>query len=282
MSSTAQVLMFPDPEESSPGEKLAQVWQKYVETMTSHQKALAEVRAMERSLFPGMEDYRYSVSGMSERDLERNLGETAKDVRMRLSWMAGSQFAPHGGRLQIDEEALAEAFPVDHHTDLDKLHAFDPAAIWAWLDARYGGNAGETIAHRQLASRLKSALRLGRKDEIVMKAGYVVLSETAYTESYSSGMQYGYHTYEMINRILVALSEVATWMERHQLSRDLYSHANGTTSSTKVISREKFGFGEQGAEVLMVTFKSSVEFRLRADIAEQLQVFLATYGEHEE
>lgn len=278
MNSAAQVLLFPEPEESSPGQKFALVWQAYIEAMVQHHKALNGLSAMERSLFPGMEDYRYAVTGMSESEMEKTLGKTAKDIRSRLSWLASRQFAPPGGRLDIDDDGLTEAFPFDQYTDLEKLRAYDPIAIWAWLEERYGGDVGEKLAYQQLAERINSALGLRHKEEVVMKGGYVVLSRSAWTDTYSSGIQYSYSTYQDIQRTLISLGEVAEWMERHQLARDLYSHAQNSTHCDKVISREKFGFGENGAEALMVTFKTSVEFRLRADFAEQLQIFLGTYG----
>lgn len=283
-ASTAQVLLFEIPEEldMNPGQKLAQVWKGYKETMTTHQKALADLQSTEKSLFPGMEDYRYSIESISERNLEEILYKTANDIRQRLSWMASRHFAPAEGRLEIDDDKLKESFPVDRYSDLAVIEAFDPAAVWAWLETHYGGDAGKTLAYRQLAGRIKSALWLDREEEIVLKAGYVVLSRSAWTESYSSGPQYSHSTYQMIQKALICLGEVADWMGRHQLSRDVSGHANSTRHFDKMISREKFGFGEQGAEILMVTFKSSVEFRLRADFAEQLQIFLGTYRTNEE
>lgn len=279
MSSTAQVLLFPDPEESSPGQKLAKVWRVYIETMVAHQKGLNEVRTLERSLFPGMEDYRYSVGGMSERDLEKSLGETAKDMRMRLSWLAARQFAPPGGSLEIDDDALAEAFPVDHYTDLAKLHDFDPAAVWAWLETRYGGQAGERLAHEQLAKRFRSAFGIDRRDEIVTRGGYVILSKTVWTETWSGKVNLSYGCVQTLQQGFLAMSEIASWAGRDQLAHDLYAHGSRNIStSTPITSREKFGFGEQGAEVQMVTFKTSFEFRVRLDFAEQVQVFLGTYG----
>lgn len=277
MNAAAQVLLFEQPA-MTPGQKLASVWNEYRESIQNHQETMKQLQAKERSLFPGMEEYRYAISVKSEFDLERELSETARGIIRHLTWMASAQFAPAGGRLEIDEERLREAFPIDKYSKKEDVDAFDPAKVWAWLEENYGGDAGQKIAHQQLAARLYRELGLGRREEVVMRGGYVIISMTAYTDSYSSGTTYSYNTTDSIRKTLLALYDVAKSMERFQLSRDLYDHASRMGHFDKVISREKYGFGEEGAEVVMVTFKSSVEFRLRQDFAESLQVFLATYG----
>lgn len=283
MNAAAQVLLFEQPE-MTPGQKLASVWKEYREMVKGHWSALAQLQAKERTLFPSLESYRYSVAAKSESDLARELSEAARGIIQSLAWMASAQFSPAGGRLEIDLERLHEAFPIDKYSSMDVIDAFDPAKVWEWLETNYGGDAGQKLASQQLAKRLQDALGLNRQEEIVMKGGYVVLSMTAWTDSYSSGTTYSYQTVESIRKRLLALSEVAEWMERHPLSRDLYGHFTRMGFYDKVVSRQKCGFGVNDTEVVMITFKSSVEFRLRQDFAEELQVFLGTYGaaNHEE
>jgi len=284
MNTSAQVLLFDQPE-LNPGQKMTSVWGEYRDLVKRQRAAQEELQRKERSLFPGMDDYRYAIDVISESQMEKQLSETARSILRQLTWIAETRFSPSGGRLQVDTEELRESFPIDKYSEMTVIDAFDPAKVWEWLEANYGGDAGQKLAYRQLAGRLNDSLSLRHQEEVVMKAGYVVLSMSAWTDSYSTGTTYSTSTSESIRKRLLALSEVAEWMERHQLSRDLYGHVSRMGYWDKVVSREKYGFGDfgkNGIEVVMITFKSSVEFRLRQDFAEALQLFLATYGVQEE
>lgn len=273
--SSAQVLQFIPPK-PTPGEAYAEVWKGYCNAMKRHQEAMNALRMQEIRDMDYEEGYLSVVGDMSNRDLNHTLGKFAAQIIQRLSWRAARVFAPKGGRLEIDDHALSSAFPVSEHDDDKVLDSFDPTAVWAWLESRYGGQAGEDIACAQTAKRIESEFWRSLEEGVVNKGAYIVLSKSVYTDSWSSRTELSYSSQQDIRNAMLALSEIANWADRKALSDNLRWHVDYLGRNRTLTSREKFAFGDN--EIILITFKTSFEFRLRNDFAAQLQVFLATYG----
>lgn len=218
---------------------------------------------------------------MSGHDVGRTLEKSAIEIRKMLVWSAEKLFAPQGVSLKIDGYEIYERFP----TDQDNIDAFDPVAIWSYLEQKYGGDFGEKLAWQQVAKGFKSKFNLDEGEKVVIKNGYIVLDRPVWLDDfdkkYHKKNRLSFGCVESISQSLNVLSEIARWSDRIALSHDLH-RLNRTFSDRtyEVQSRAKHPAGHNG-EVIIVTYTSRFEFLIRQDFAEQLQVFLGTYLEIE-
>jgi hypothetical protein len=222
-----------------------------------------------------------ALPDVSESDATDAMVKTIQRICNRLIGMAERHFGPPGGHLEIDRNEVLREFNVErHHRDWTKeaLEAFEPSAVWAWLENRYGGDSGAILANKQLAQRLRSHFGKSLGREVVMKAGFVVLTTSIWTDrGYLGVVELGYSTGQSLRNALRDLADLALHFGRARLAANLGEHANWRTANRRIISREKFGLGESGMEMIIITYQSQIEFRLHPDFAQQMQVFLATH-----
>lgn len=279
-----EVIQMP-PEEEKPqtvGEQYKALWLRYRNALEKWASEQCAIRSEERRILNHhRSEYMRAFEDMSGHDVGRTLEKSAIEIRKMLVWSAEKLFAPEGVSLKIDGYEIYERFP----TDQDNIDAFDPVAIWSYLEQKYGGDFGEKLAWQQVAKAFKSKFNLDEGEKVVIKNGYIVLDRSVWLDDFDkkqykkNRLQFG--CVERVSQSLNVLSEIARWSDRFALSHDLL-RLNRTFSDRtyEVQSRAKHPAGDNG-EVIIVTYTSRFEFLIRQDFAEQLQVFLGTYLEIE-
>lgn len=273
------------PEDDTPptvGEQYKALWVRYRNALENWASEQCEIRSEERRILNlHRSEYMRAFEDMSGHDVGRTLEKSAIEIRKMLVWSAEKLFAPQGVSLKIDGYEIYERFP----TDQDNIDAFDPVAIWSYLEQKYGGDFGEKLAWQQVAKGFKSKFNLDEGEKVVIKNGYIVLDRPVWLDDfdkkYHKKNRLSFGCVESISQSLNVLSEIARWSDRIALSHDLH-RLNRTFSdrTCEVQSRAKHPAGHNG-EVIIVTYTSRFEFLIRQDFAEQLQVFLGTYLEIE-
>jgi hypothetical protein len=269
------------PEPPTIGEQYANLWASYLQAATDWKITQDDLAKQERAFNALVEEAYLGVFPIGKHyDVDREIQKKAGEIRTHLIRAAQHQFAPPGVRLEIDSCEVGERFPYDE----DKPEAFDPAGIWAWLEATYGGDAGERLAWAQTAKELTSHLRM-KGEAVVIRGGYVVLEKHVYIDSFDKkwGRTRIHHSSgESVSKACAALSEIARWAERIGLSRDLADFGSSWWRGDRTLeSRKQYPLGNNG-EVVVVTYQNKFEFKLKKDFAEQVQMFMGTYGESAE
>jgi hypothetical protein len=157
------------------------------------------------------------------------------------------------------------AVPVD----LDK--------IWNYLDATYGGAAGQAALYKQIAKLLIRYLHLNDKD-IKRTAKAVIAYQTITTSTARFGAKTGpykfYHR-ENVAQVLDALSKVFEWAGLDELALALLPERHKMCEYEFTFdSRDKFTF--PGVE--LVTFKDSIDYKFDHPTASKLQLFVGEFG----
>lgn len=229
---------------------------------------------------------RYSAWGRME--------DWARTMRAHLVQTAAREFGAAGARAPIDECALNEALgeaagymkrnaygraSLSPEEEAARLRAaFDPDAIWRWLEATYGGEAGERAALAQVGRDLASTLRLEskppsmRRDQLVIELG--VWSEKHYSGKTRS---YSYGSVQTIREARQQLAAFAMWAgdvrTANMLKRDQHDVLDARGRSS-IVSREKFDFGS----IVFVTFSEKIEIVFNAALAAKFRLFVAKFG----
>lgn len=279
-----EVIQMP-PEEEKPqtvGEQYKALWLRYRNALEKWASEQCAIRSEERQILNlHFGEYIRAFEDMSGHDVRRTLEKSAIEIRKMLVWSAEKLFAPEGVSLKIDGYEIYERFP----TDQDNIDAFDPVAIWSYLEQKYGGDFGEKLAWQQVAKGFKSKFNLDEGEKVVIKNGYIVLDRSVWLDDFDK-KQYkknrlSFGCAETVSQSLNVLSEIARWSDRVALSHDLRRLTRTFSDRTyEIQSRAKHPAGDNG-EVIIVTYTSRFEFLIRQDFAEQLQVFLGTFLEIE-
>lgn len=128
------------------GEQYKAIWLRYRKAIETWSHEQCAIRSTERSMVnPYLGEYMRAFEDMPSDDVRRSLEKKSHEIRKMLVWVAEKVFAPEGTRLKIDENDVFERFNVDKHT----VDAFDPAAIWSYLEQKYGGDFGTKLAWQQ-------------------------------------------------------------------------------------------------------------------------------------
>lgn len=158
--------------------------------------------------------------------------------------------------------------PLAVPVDLDR--------IWAYLDATYGGVAGQAALHKQIAKLLIRYLHLNDKDvKRTAKAVIAYQSITTSTARFNAKTgPYKFYHRENVSQVLDALSKVFEWAGLDELALALRPerHKMGKFDFT-FDSREKFTF--PGLE--LVTFKDSIDYKFDHAVASKLQLFVGEF-----
>lgn len=278
--SIPDVSMEPAPKSSevcclNVGAQFKKLLDAYCTTIDDYIAALTGLEAMEEEI--PCKKYISAINKPSVYDPENWKRKAAERVMRRLVVHAQEVFAPGGAGLSIDEEPLQERFPIDRNGDLGK---FDPAAIWDYLEENYGGQAGRNHAWTQAAETIFKELSLGNADKVERKGEFLVVDRSVYTSKrYSGGMELGNHTADDMRKLFEALVAFASWADKPVLRADLYQFRMHKLVEWQppVVSRERFGFGVNSLDMVLITYFNRFEFRFRQPVAEKLQIFLATY-----
>ena len=276
------------PKEPTIGEQFAKLFEQYQNALDCYIESLKAAAQFEQS-FSSRESYSMAIqvqSPYTRRGLVKKVGES---IRSAMVDKAQKMFAPRGGRLEIDDRDLQERFPIEVLNEGRGLDAndrarieFDPAACWAYLEATYGGSAGEEIGWRQNAADLIRHFGLRDQPELKKVAGRTVLEVGyLYTEkTYSGQWELSYNAKETILKVFSSLQAFAAWAELWDLPPNLnqQTHRIWYGARALVTPRERFDLGEN---CHYVTYLKEWKFHLSAPVAEKLQLFLGQYGKFE-
>lgn len=266
---------------------MTDLWTRHLKTVLAFRGALNEIAAEERKMLHESNQ----VFKRTRFDAIKTLRERADEICQVLVRMASRQFAPPGGWLNIDEHELNEKFIADfaqrhrslrddyspdreEEKQLAALRAFDPKAVWAWLEMRYGGTKGRELGYAQVAATLIKKFKLVAGSPTKTVSGRVVLGHTVYANSYTKGELH--NSEDTAAECLRALATVAHWRDDHLgAASDLRRLADRLRGGEKIQSREKF----QVEDCLdIVTYINRFEYRLHPGFARKLQEFISTYG----
>jgi hypothetical protein len=255
------------------GTQFDALWKAFQSAVAAFATRIDELRVTEQLAAP-CEDYASVLKASNLFDRNAIFLTVARDIRDCLIAKACVRFAPDGATLEIDHHKIHERFPLDHNSGTE---SFNPVAIWDFLVSQYDGDAGKAIAWRQAADALTRSFGLNRQTEVKTKSGCVILELSVYTEKHFRGYwELSYSSRESVSKALLNLVAFARWANFDELADECASAAAiGYRQRDEVSSRQRFSLGD-GCEY--VTYLQRFEFRLAAKVAEQLQIFLATFA----
>lgn len=210
-------------------------------------------------------------------DGDKVIIEAARNIVTRLIWRAEKTFSPRGGRLSIDKMEVYEACSLEDSAGWLNL---DPEKVWAHLEATYGGDKGQEQSWQQQAAILIDSFNLKRQDAIQSKGGKTILNLHIYTEkSYRGKVMFHHGSAEDVAKTFQALRCFALWADREGLAAAMYNACRVLGDyHHEITSRATYGgFGCQ-----ITTFYKNFEFKFDAALAEQLQIFISTFGTPEQ
>lgn len=260
------------------GEKFGKLWQDYVAAVDAWASDLSRISSVEQTILHS-ETYMAAIQPLNDHDAGKLKLGVAQNIRERITRHAEQQFAPPGGKLEIGRADLHDDFPLDKQS----CDSFDPAALWAYLEKKYGGNAGEELAWKQSAQAVIAAFNLRQSSPMEKKGGYVVLTRSVWIDDHykkwNKENRPSYSSQQTIVECISSLVGFATWAERYVLRADLNGLRDTFWAHGFCIeSRKQYACGDKG-EIVIITFNKSFEYRIREDVAAQLNLFLGTYGQ---
>lgn len=274
----------PSAKEETIGEKLQGLWVKAVTVLNNYRATQRELYALENSIL-NTAPFDAAIDVMDDYDAKKHLIDLSRKLRNRLVRHAEKRFAPIGGKLSIDEEAIGEKFQYDEKTP----DAFSLKALWEYLEKSYGGQAGEDRAWQQTAKALIDVFSLKHKNEVIRKGGRTILELSVYIngidKKFGGKNRLHYNSNGEVLKTLSELKSFAVWQQNMSLAGDLDTLHNKFWhgSHDELVSREKHSCGDNN-ELVMVTYLNKFEFSFSDACAAQLQLFLGTFGNlnHEE
>lgn len=251
---------------------LAVLWNDTKAHYDTQRAQFAELSAREKAI-RHCESYMLAIPAPTQRDVESDINKIAANFRQAMIRDAERAFAPAGGKLVIDESELNRILGSDRYCD-----NFDPVKFWNVLQDRYGGAKGEETAHRQIARTLSSQFSLEHKSEVKIVGGCVVLEKHIWVDDFDKKHykvnKMSYSCAESIQSTMQALAHFAAWANEPDLAAELRKHPWG--HDRVIESRQRISFGRARLDV--ITYASRFEFRFAQSLAEQLMIFMGTYG----
>ncbi len=248
---------------------LVESWKTFVAISEEYSARVGDMREKTMTAL-AMKDSLASYHDFSSRCLP-DIAEAAKSLLGALAYEAKQTLSPAGSSLEINHSELESKFR--YHEDCAE---FDPLKVWEYLVETYSPAAAY---QQQAVSLRRNVVELYRRNEgqaVKRVSGRPVITVSVYTESYSSSF-YGYNAEESLKKALTGLATVLSWS-------GLVSAPDVSVAKEKVIERVVRCGKEQPIrecftdEILVVPYKSKVEFRISERLFEQLSIFIAEYG----
>lgn len=256
-------------------------WESYQAVLARYIDELHRINKTFGNFFPNS----YVVDVASRYKHVSLLVEAANRLKNVLIAKAEKEFGSSAVPLQIDASAVNEAFPLERpeYSDDDDIVVcppFNPEEIWVWLESNYGGDLGKKEALRQAAERIRDVFHLHR-NQPRFNSGYMILNLPIYIDGFekkfSGKNKLQYRAEEEFQRALNALEDFAKTTDKTMLATGLQSLRRDIGRHHLIRSREKFMVGDKGTELVLITFLDRFEFRIRADTADDLQIFLGSH-----
>lgn len=273
----------------NPGQIAAELWQRWVAATQEIDRVEAEVAAAYRQHL-GVESYSPLCSRTARLVETDALVKRASALLEALVSLASRQFSPAGAAaLEIPADRYRERFidPLKYEIDdypyrRFRAEQFDPAALWAALEADYGGDQGERHHHRTQAAAIIEVFGLGPGVPVQRRKGGIVISRRLWKDRYDTAPKKGHFCMDFearraLMRGLEALGECAVWADDHIASFLLrQASAQLWRNSERVwASGHAFDFGG-GAHVKL--FSTRADVVLMAPLSDKLPLYLSLYG----
>lgn len=199
-----------------------------------------------------------------------------------LITQAQKRYAPAGGTLEINRAEVWRALGMEERNhwrnvdrgaeipfDLDRLHAY--------LEATYGGDAGETAAYRQQAKVLIDFFGFNRAEGVVATARHVecTVRMWATKKDYApkGTLEVHYNNHEHIRKAFQALACAMAWAGEHELQAAIaHSPLQGYGFTFTSRHRESY----PGLDIVL--FKENWRCQFSHKVADKLKMFLGEYG----
>lgn len=259
------------------GSRFEKLFEDYKAALEAWTSDLARLSSVENVILPG-ESYWLAIKPPQIFEATKELREVATQMLRRIVGQAEAEFAPPGHKLTIKTDDMPEHL----HVDRDEPGRFSPAAVWEYLEKTYSGSAGRELGWKQAAEDVIRAFCMRRSNTVEKKGAFVVLNDSVYVDDFDK--KYGrirlsYSSVESVMACCKALAGFATWAERVDLSHDLMAFAEHCNDrDSRVESRKQYPLGS--GDIVVVTFQTNFEYRIREDLAAQLNLFIGTYGAH--
>jgi len=182
--------------------------------------------------------------------------------------------------IEIDHKQWKEQFLNPHYRNEDWTN-FDPEILWNALVDAYHGDAGLEIGYQQSADALVKFFDIRPENPVTIKAGNVVLESSAQldwmTKKWDRISRFGWETVRDTIKGLEHLKAFAVWADEADFADGIkeFSVWLDRNERLPVTSRQKHPMGPT-ASVSLFHFK--LEYRLKPELAQQLQLFLSTFS----
>ena len=199
-----------------------------------------------------------------------DIDELSQSVIRTLCAQAATALAPAGVTLEINYSAVVSKFRC---SDID---AFSPREVWSYLVEKFSPEDAYAQASEVFRRNLYELYERNRDNPVKWVGGMAVVSLSVYGESYSSSF-YSYRSEEDARKVLAAFRTLVLW---GGLDDDMTTAAFAGAVEKLTHNRSKESPGRISVRDLMliVPFKSKIEFRLSAKLFEQLVLFQAQFS----
>lgn len=257
--------------------KYAQLFHTFNNAFKQYIATVQECDRQEKEAFPHLERWQRRFDASDFTGKMHGPKDVAKEIVQALCWSASEEFAPAGGRLDIDSADIFEKHVGPRKED-GHWEEFDPDAIWRELEARYGGKAGEDLGYQQTAQQLVQLFGLERKPQMTIKAGKAVLDLWVRLDDFDK--KFGrtrlcYDSRERVCHTLNCLRQIALWADEAGIAHDAMRLTATWNRDRPLFSRERFSLDSQ---IEMITYGTRFEFRFSPAFTAKLQAFLGRYG----
>lgn len=261
---------------NSIGEEYKGLLDEYCARLQEFEEVIRGLKTRERNLLARRDDDHRLAFSLNDLDVGNKIYKTKVNVFDQMIDAAEKRFSPVGSRLKIKREEVLRALALDGQ---EAWRTFDPVRVWRYLEEQYGGAKGEEVAWQQTAKALIDAFNI-RNDKPVRTVGaQVVLDMSVYLDSFDK--KYGknrlhYHSSEKVGKALTALIGFANWGSLDLAENGLYLAMRELCNTQHEIqSRKTYG----GGGIHIITYQNRFEFRFERRIAEQLQIFIGSFGD---
>lgn len=257
---------------------LKSLWDSTHRCLQEFDVACVQIDAQQAVLFPREEDYLYPVR--FDHDSTKELKKAVRAIFDRLIRNAERNFAPtEDSRLELPTEELTERW-VDPVLKSKKWEKFDPVAIWADLERRYGNGHGHELAYQQAAEGIRWLFFLRKDMEWVERAAGVVIDHSVTVEGvFGGGKRLAFYSQRDMHQGLMHFKSFLEWADEREcaaaLQRFINHYGSMSAHDATVNSREKWLLGDK---LSVTTYYNRFEYLLSRSLAEQLQVFIGTFA----
>jgi hypothetical protein len=253
--------------------KIHDIANRYREEVSRHNEAILALMAEESSARnAGGDRFGTAISGQIE------TYKTIERFRDMLVRQAESALAPAGAKLSIQLHVAARGKPEA------TVDGFDACKLWATLAEYYSGGAAAASAYGELGARLVRHFRelysRSRGEEVKTVGGRVILSTSAFIDDFP-GDRYSYRSIEDLQKIGHDFAALLIWAGLG----DSIAPMRVRAAFSSAFAWDARFTGERFVacdHILVVPFKSKVEFRITPELADALKLFLSEFGPADE